>query len=58
MNNEIIVELVKGQSKKTGKDYEAIKLSIGAWNTLVFPRSPFELNYIKKVLKEDNVNGD
>lgn len=58
MNNEIIVELVKGQSKKTGKDYEAIKLSIGDWHTLVFPRSPFELDYIKKVLKDDNVNGN
>lgn len=50
MNNDIIVELVKGKSKKSGNDYEAIKLSIGEWNTLIFPRSSFELSYIKKIL--------
>lgn len=49
-NTDIIVELVNGKSKKTGKDYKAIKLTIGDWSTFVFPRSPFELNYIEKVL--------
>lgn len=47
---DITVDIVKGKSKKTGKDYEAIKLSIGEWSSLVFPRSPFEMNYIKKVI--------
>lgn len=54
-NIDIIVDIVKGKSKKTGKEYEAIKLAIGDWSTLVFPRSPFEMNYIKKVL---NANAD
>lgn len=49
-NNKIFVEKYVGKSKKSGKQFTAIKLSIGDWNTLVFPRSQFELNYIFKVL--------
>lgn len=56
-NTDIIVDIVKGKSKKTGKEYEAIKLSIGEWSSLVFPRSAFEMNYIKKVIN-DNANED
>lgn len=52
MNTSLSVSLVDGKSKKTGKSYTAIKLEIGEWNTLVFPRSQFELNYIKKILEE------
>ena len=53
MKNDIYVELYTGKSKKTGKDFEAIKVTIGDWSSLVFPRSGFELNYIKKVLGEN-----
>lgn len=53
-NNDIYVELYKGKSKKSGNDFEAVKVSIGEWSSLIFPRSAFELNYIKKVLGEDD----
>lgn len=52
-NNDIYVELYKGKSKK-GNDFEAVKVTIGEWSSLIFPRSGFELNYIKKVLGEDD----
>lgn len=51
MNNKISISEYKGTSKKTGKEYRAIKLEIGDWNTLVFPRSEFEYNYIKGILE-------
>lgn len=51
-SNDVLVEVVTGQSKK-GNTYEAIKLTIGDWDTLVFPRSQFEMNYIKEVLSDD-----
>lgn len=50
MNKTISVSLIEGKSKKSGKTYNAIKLEIGDWNTLVFPRSRFELNYIKSII--------
>lgn len=50
MNNTISVSLIEGKGKKSGKPYKAIKLEIGDWSTLVFPRSQFELNYITGVL--------
>lgn len=51
MNENVTVEIITGTSKKTGKEYEAIKLSIGDWSQLVFPRSAFELDYIKQQLE-------
>lgn len=50
MNEEIHVEIIQGKSNKTGNNYEAIKLTIGDWSSLVFPRSAFEMKYIKEVL--------
>lgn len=44
------VEIVDGISNKTGKPYQAIKLSIGDWSQLVFPRSSFEMEYIRQQL--------
>lgn len=44
------IEIVHGTSKKTGKPYEAIKVTIGDWSSLVFPRSVFEMNYIKEYI--------
>lgn len=49
-NNEITVAVKTLKSKKTGNNFEALELKIGEWNTLVFPRTRFELNYIKSVL--------
>ena len=54
MNNDIVVSIYNGKSKKTGKNFDAIKLEIGDWSTLVFPRSSFELKYIKNILEAQN----
>lgn len=47
------IEIYSGTSNKTGKPYEAIKVTIGKWNTLVFPRSSFEMDYIKQYLADE-----
>lgn len=49
-DNAVSLEVKTLKSKKTGNTFEAIELHIGEWNTLVFPRTRFELNYIKSVL--------
>lgn len=51
MNENIAIEIVSGTGKKSGKQYEAIKLTIGDWSQLVFPCSAFEMNYIKEQLE-------
>ena len=53
MNDKIYVEKVTGKSKKTGRDYNAVKLSIGDWSTLVFPRSKFEADYIFNIIGDN-----
>lgn len=53
MKEDIYVELYEGKGKKSGKEFQAIKVSIGEWSGLLFPRSSFEWNYIKKVLGKD-----
>lgn len=45
------ITIITGVSKKTGNPYEAIKVTIGSWSTFVFPRSRFEMDYIKSVLE-------
>lgn len=47
---ECTVELYKGKSKKTGREYECIRVSVGDWVGFVFPRSRFEFDYLHKVL--------
>lgn len=49
--DQVHIEIISGKSQKTGKSYEAIKLTIGDWSSLVFPRSSFEMNYIKSILE-------
>ncbi len=49
-NKSVHIEHVTGKSKKTGKEYNAVKLSIGDWSTLVFPRSSFEAKYIFDII--------
>lgn len=56
MNKDIKVEHVKGKSKK-GNDYDAIRLSIGDWSSLVFPRTRFECNYVFSILDDFNGGG-
>jgi hypothetical protein len=51
-DNEVSVQLFEGVSKKSGKPYKAIKITIGKWSKLVFPRSAFELDYITEILSK------
>lgn len=47
------IKLFEGKSKKNGKPYTCLELSVGTWTTLYFPQSKFEMDYIKKHLTED-----
>lgn len=46
------ISVVNGKSKKTGKDYEAVKVVIGDYETLIFP-TKFEMKYIKEYIEEN-----
>jgi len=46
------VSLFKGTGKNSGNPFEAIKLEVGEWSTLVFPKSEFEMKHIKAVLRK------
>lgn len=45
---EVKVEVVSGKSK-AGKDYKALRVQVGEYETLIFP-SKFEMRYIESVL--------
>lgn len=47
--DNVTVEIYTGKSKKNGKEYTAVKLTIGSWDKLIFV-TPFELQYIKEQL--------
>lgn len=55
---ECTVELYKGKSKKTGREYECVRVCVGDWTGFVFPRSRFESDYLHKVLGETDANAD
>lgn len=42
---------VTGKSKKTGKDFKAIELTIGLYHTLLFP-SDIEMDYLVRLNEE------
>lgn len=44
-------EIYKGVSKK-GKDYEALRIKIGEYNTMIFPNK-IEMLYIKTYLRKN-----
>lgn len=48
------IEIYQGTSKK-GKQFEALKISIGRYSALLFP-TPVEMFYIKSLLKKENNN--
>lgn len=48
----IKIEEFKGVSKKTGKEFNCFKLTIDEWETLIFPKSKFEYDYIKGILNQ------
>jgi len=47
---EASISVYEGVSKKTGNAYEAISIKVGEWSTLIFAKSKFEMEYIKKQL--------
>lgn len=52
VNNQEVykaIEIVSGTGKKSGKEYKALKITVGDWDTIVFP-SKFELKYLESVL--------
>ena len=51
------IELQKyqGTSKKTNKSFDAFKLVIGDFETLIFPRSPMEKNYLNRLIDEGEI---
>lgn len=53
-NNQknISVSVEEAISQKTNKPYEYIKVVVGDWEERVFPRSKFDIKYIKEYLKD------
>lgn len=49
--NNINVTIYKGKSKK-GSDFEALKVKIGEYETLIFP-TKIEMIYIKNIIEDD-----
>lgn len=60
MTNEgnIKVELHNGTGKKSGKEYHAVKVTIGHWTGMVFPRSNFEWEYIQRAYNDEDFDKD
>jgi len=50
-NTTLKIEITGGKSKKTGKEWKGVKITIGDWTTLVFPKTKFETDYITKVIE-------
>lgn len=51
-NKKLAIKLFSGKSKK-GNEYTAVKVCIGDWEGMIFPRTTFEMNYIKQILQEN-----
>lgn len=49
--NNINVTIYKGKSKK-GSDFEALRLKIGEYETLIFP-TKIEMIYIKNLIEKN-----
>lgn len=47
-------EHFEGKNKE-GRPYSAIKLAIGDYETLLFPRSRMELNYLNNIIDNGGV---
>lgn len=51
---DIALEKYQGTSK-SGKKYDCFRLLIGDYETLLFPRSKMEFNYLTKVIDENAI---
>lgn len=52
---QLIFKPYTGKSKKTGKDFKCYQLQIGKWQTLIFPRSVFEFEYIDSIVGNEPI---
>ena len=51
-NNQLAIDIISGKQKKDpSKEWQAVKITIGSWTYLIFPKSKFEMDYIKTVLE-------
>lgn len=50
MAKNYTVSIFNGKSKKDNTPYEALQVKIGDWDTLIFVKTKFELEYIKQQL--------
>lgn len=51
-NTKMTIEIQEGKQKKDpSKKWRAVKVEIGSWSTLIFPKSNFEMDYIEKVIQ-------
>lgn len=48
---EASIKLHTAISKKSGKEYTAVAVQVGRWRALVFPKSSFEMDYLKEQLE-------
>ena len=52
MNEQVDVTIISGKQKKDpSKTWEAVSVKVGDWSTIIFPKSKFEMDYIKSVLE-------
>ena len=52
MAREGKITLYEGVGKDSKKPFTALKLEVGDWNVLYFPKSRFEMEHLKKYLQE------
>lgn len=45
------ITIFTGKSKE-GKEYKAVKIQIGKWDALYFPKTKFEMDYIEESLTQ------
>lgn len=55
--NETKIEIITGTVKKDGpmkgKEWKALKITVGDWTKVIFPDSTFEMNYIESILNAE-----
>lgn len=49
-NQNISISVIDGERKDGKGKWKALKVEIGEWSTVVFPRTRFEMNYIEKII--------
>lgn len=46
------IDIYEGTAKESGKSFKALRVTIGQWSQLVFPKSRFEMDYIIQYMDE------